>query len=182
MQKLTFNFNSMADFTPMRLTKNDRKYYEGLLNKLIELPDFRLQDASTPVPNNLIRELFLDYFNIKFLHGKWITYGQGAAKRIEPIRFYYHSCCYPPAEMMVKYANLQLKRLKEEHAPQASGASSCSVCTPVAATSTGAASSATEDFDVESIDLILKNAERLSEEIRALTAKIKKVLEPNSSC
>lgn len=181
MQKLTFNFNSM--FILMSLTKKERKYYEGLLqkNRLNELPDFQLEDVSTPVSNNLIRVLFLQHFDIKFLNGRWITYGQGAAERIEPIKYYYHSCCYPTAEMMVKYANLQLKRLKEKHALQASGASSCSVCTPVAATSTGEASLATEEFDVESMDLILKNAERLSEEIRALTAEIKKGLEPNSS-
>ena len=176
MQKLTFNFNSM--FILMSLTKKHRKYYEDLKNSLIELPDFQLEDASTPVSNNLIRDLFLKHFDIKFFNGKWITYGQGAAERIEPINYYYHSCCYPPAEMMVKYANLQLKRLKEEHTPQASGASSCSVCTPVAATSL-----ATEDAaPVESIKSIFESAECLLKEIQALTAEIKKGLGPNSSC
>jgi hypothetical protein len=170
-------------FTPMRVTKNEDKTLRTKKKNLAVLPYFTPEDALAPIWNNLIRDMFFSFFKISFLRGQWVTYGQGAAERIEPIRFYYNFSCYPTIETMVKYANLQLKRLKEEQTPQASGASSCSVCTPVAATSTGATSLATEDAaPVESIKSIFESAECLLEEIQALTAEIKKGLGPNSSC
>jgi hypothetical protein len=182
-----FTSNSMTDetteirkmtFTPMRVTKNEDKILRTKKENLADLPYFTPEDALAPIWNNLIRDMFFSFFQISFLRGQWVTYGQGAAERIEPIRFYYNLCLYPTIETMVKYANLQLKRLKEEQTPQASGASSCSVCTPVAATSL-----ATEDAaPVESIKSIFESAECLLKEIQALTAEIKKGLGPNSSC
>ena len=173
-----------CDFILSPLSKKQQKLYRKLKPNLHTLPDFTVNDFYNPVYNNIMGQFYLSHVSSKKDSSFWEVFnGQEAFDRIRSVQFYSsNGSRFPSNEIVMLCANLQLKRLKEEHAPQASGASSCSVCTPVDATSTAAASSATEEFDVESMDLILKSAQHLLEEKSALTAEIKKVLEPNSSC
>lgn len=150
-------------FKPMTATRRQRKSYftEDLVYKL---PYFELHDASDPAPNEYIGDLFFRYFQISFSRGKWKTYGPGAAERIEPIKYYYDNHCYPSNETMIKYANMELKRLKEEKNPSVSKSG---VCTPA---------NATAAEDNESISSLVESAKRLEKEILALTKEIKEGL------
>lgn len=165
-------------FSLMSMSSRERKSFYTWKEDLANLRSFMPQDAFDPVLNNLVKYLFFKHFHLTFHHGKWICTDQKAAGRLKLIEPYFRENFYPPIDTMVKYANMELERLKEERNPQASR---CSVCTPVDATSNGAAATATEEFDVESISSLVESAKHLEKEILALTAEIKKGLRPNSA-
>ena len=133
------------------------------------LPYFIPEDASNPPLNELIRDFFFRYFQISFSRGKWVTFGPGASERIEPIKYYYRNHCYPSIETMVKYANMELKRLKEEKNPSVSKSG---VCTPA---------NATAAEDNVSISSLVESAKSLEKEILALTKEINDGLNTNSA-
>lgn len=155
-------------FRPMTATDRERRrlFKKGSVDKF---PYFELQDAFDPARNEHIRDLFFDYFQISSYHGRWATYGQGAAERIEPIKYFYRNHCYPSIETMVKYANMELKRLKEEKNPSVSKSG---VCTPA---------NATAAEDNVSISSLVESAKLLEKEILALTKEINDGLNTNSA-
>lgn len=159
------------------MTRKDRVCYDSLMKKLPESSSFTLGDISLPHFNHAIRYLFFAYFGITLYRGRWRCCSD-TKRRLSQILWYYNEQRYPSNETMLKYANMELEERKQEH--QRCQASKSSVCTPVDATSNGAAAMHTEEADVESIDSILENAELLLEEIHALTAEIKKGLGSNS--
>lgn len=58
----------------------------------------------------LVKILFLTHFGIAFLKGRWVS----ASNRILQISFWYKNHTYPPLEIMVKYANEELRLMKEK--------------------------------------------------------------------
>jgi hypothetical protein len=156
------------NFKPITATAKQRKNY--FTKVLVDtLPYFMPHDAFDPAPNEYIRDLFFRYFQISFSRGNWVTYGLGAAERIEPIKYFYRANCYPSIETMVKYANMELKRLKEEKNPSVSKSG---VFTPA---------NATAAEDNVSISSLVESAKSLEKEILALTKEINDGLNTNSA-
>jgi len=130
---------------------------------LIEHPYFNVEEVSCDsFQSRIVQILFLRYFHITFFYGRWITFNVNDQELLKPIMPYFMQHSYPPLEIMVKYANMELKRLKKDDNPTAP---SCLVCTPVDATSTSADATATEEIGGGSIKSIVGSILQLSEEI-----------------
>lgn len=89
----------------------------------------------------MVKTLFLSYFDIRFRNGRWISFSSIGQKRLEPIRFWYDNHSYPPLEIMIIYANKELKLRKEKENLEAL---SCSDYTPLDAIFTDEEAAATE--------------------------------------
>jgi hypothetical protein len=93
----------------------------------------------------MVKTLFLSYFDIRFRNGRWISFSSRGQKRLEPIRFWYDNHSYPPLEIMIIYANKELKLRKEKENLEAL---SCSDYAPLDTISTDEEAAETEEFEV----------------------------------
>jgi len=144
-------------------TRTPKKRRNELNGPLIEHPYFNVEEVSCDsFQSRIVQILFLRYFHITFFYGRWITFNVNDQELLKPIMPYFMQHSYPPLEIMVKYANMELKRLKKDDNPTAP---SCLVCTPVDATSTSADATATEEIGGGSIKSIVGSILQLSEEI-----------------
>lgn len=94
-----------------RISNKERKNLSGI--SWSEHDFFKLDEVVCD--NNqilMVKHLFLIHFGIRFnlKKGRWFS----ASNRILQISFWYKNHTYPPLEIMVKYANDELKLMKEK--------------------------------------------------------------------
>jgi hypothetical protein len=104
------DIRTCGSFFCPRITNKQRKNLSGGIS-WSEHDFFKLDEVVCD--NNqilIVKELFLNHFRIGFIKGRWFS----ASNRILQISFWYKNHTYPPLEIMVKYANEELKLMKEK--------------------------------------------------------------------